>query len=113
MTADLIKAVHSINGGVICLISALAVYDLTKEIPRQHWIGIRHSTSAISSRQIKIVRFRDLELGKIEIELEGACIPIFDRERTIVDAFRLLSRETAINALKSAIAQSKNLSHVQ
>ncbi len=102
---DLIEAVHSINGGVICLISALAVYDLTEEIPRQHWIGIRHGTSARSSRQIKIVRFRDLDLGKIEIELEGARIPIFDRERTIVDSFRLLSRETAIKALKSAVAQ--------
>lgn len=102
---DLIEAVHSINGGVVCLISALAVYDLTEEIPRQHWIGIRHGTSARGSRQIKIVRFRDLDLGKVEIELEGARIPIFDRERTIVDAFRLLSRETAIKALKSAIAQ--------
>jgi len=102
---DLIEAVHSINGGVVCLISALAVYDLTEEIPRQHWIGIRHGTSARSSHQIKIVRFRDLDLGKIEIELEGARIPIFDRERTIVDAFRLLNRETAIKALKSAVAQ--------
>ena len=102
---DLIEVVHSINSGVVCLISALAVYDLTEEIPRQHWIGIRHGTSARSSRQIKIVRFRDLDLGKIEIELEGARIPIFDRERTIIDAFRLLSRETAIKALKSAVAQ--------
>lgn len=102
---DLIESVHSINGGVICLISALAVYDLTEEIPRQHWIGIRHGTSVRSSRQIKIVRFRDLDLGKIEIELEGTRIPIFDRERTIIDAFRLLSRETAIKALKSAVAQ--------
>jgi predicted transcriptional regulator of viral defense system len=102
---DLIEAVHSINGSVVCLISALAVYDLTEEIPRQHWIGIRHGTSARSSRQIKIIRFRDLDLGKIEIELEGTRIPIFDRERTIVDAFRLLSRETAIKALKSALAQ--------
>jgi len=104
---DLIEAVHSINDGVVCLISALAVYDLTEEIPRQHWIGIRHDTSARSNRQIKIVRFRDLDLGKIEIELEGARIPIFDRERTIVDAFRLLSRETAIKALKSALAQDR------
>lgn len=102
---DLIEAVHSINGGVVCLTSALAIYDLTEEIPRQHWIGIRHDTSARSSRQIKIVRFRDLDLGKTEIELEGVHIPIFDRERTIVDAFRLLSRETAIKALKSAVAQ--------
>lgn len=59
--ADLVEAVHSINGGVICLISALAVYDLTEEIPRQHWIGIRHGTSVRSNRQMKIVRFRNLD----------------------------------------------------
>jgi predicted transcriptional regulator of viral defense system len=102
---DLAEIVHSVSGGVVCLISALAVYDLTEEIPRQHWIGIRHGTSARSTRQIKIIRFRDLELGKTKIDLEGVSIPIFDRERTIVDAFRLLSRETAIKALKLAIAK--------
>lgn len=102
---DLIEAVRSINEAVICLISALAVYDLTEEIPRQHWIGIRHGTSAKSNRLIKIIRFRDLDLGKTEIELEGILVPIFDRERTLIDAFRLLSRETAIKALKMALAK--------
>lgn len=101
---DLVEAVHSVKGGVICLISALAVYDLTEEIPRQHWIAIRHSTSAKTTQSIKIVHYRDLELGKTKIELEGVPIPIFDRERTIIDAFRLLSRETAIKALKAALS---------
>jgi predicted transcriptional regulator of viral defense system len=100
---DLLEAVYSTKG-IICLISALALYDLTEEIPRQHWIGIRHGTSAKSSKQIKIIRFRNIEIGKTEIELEGVQVPIFDRERTIIDAFRLLSRETAIKALRSAIA---------
>jgi predicted transcriptional regulator of viral defense system len=103
--SDLAETAHSIPGGVACLISALALYDLTEEMPRQHWIAIRHGTSARSTRQIKIVRFRNLELGKTKIEIEGVSIPIFDRERTIVDAFRLLSRETAIKALKAAIAK--------
>lgn len=102
---DLAEAVHSIPGGIVCLISALAIYDLTEELPRQHWIGIRHGTKAKNSRQIKIVRFRNLELGKTEIEIEGLSIPIFDCERTIVDAFRLLSRETAIKALKVALVK--------
>jgi len=104
---DLVEAVYSIPGGVICLISALAVYDLTEEFPRQHWIGIRHGTSAKRSRQIKIVRFRDLELGKTEINLEGESVPVFDRERTVIDAFRYLSRETAIKALKAAITKDR------
>ncbi|CAM0117280.1 type IV toxin-antitoxin system AbiEi family antitoxin domain-containing protein [Rhabdochlamydiaceae symbiont of Dictyostelium giganteum] len=106
--ADLIEAVYSVNDGVICLISALAIYDLTEEIPRQHWIGICHKTSIRSNRQMKIIRFRDLTLGKIDIELEGVRVSIFDRERTIVDAFRLLSREIAIKALKLAVRGGKN-----
>ena len=106
MWEDLIQAVYSIPGSVVCLISALAIYELTEEIPRQHWIGIRHGTSVKSNALIKIVRFRNFDLGKTEIELEGIRIPIFDRERTIIDAFRLLSRETAIKALKMALAQS-------
>jgi predicted transcriptional regulator of viral defense system len=103
---DLVEAVYSVRGGVACLISALAIYDLTEEIPRQHWIAIRHGTSVKTARGLKVVRYRDMQLGKTEVELEGTKIPIFDRERTIIDAFRLLSRETAIKALKVAVAKS-------
>ena len=101
--ADLIEAVYGVNGGVVCLLSALAIYELTDEIPRQHWIGVRHGTDAVRGGGIKIVRFRKFELGKASIELEGVVVPIFDRERTIVDSFRLLSREVAIKALKTAL----------
>lgn len=44
-----------------------------------------------------------MDLGKSQIELEGTKVPIFGRERTLIDTFRLLSRETAIKALKTAI----------
>ncbi len=103
--SDLAEVAASISGGVVCLISALAIYELTEELPRQHWISIRHGTSAKGTRQIKIIRLRDMQTGKTEIQLDGMSIPIFDRERTIVDAFRLLSRETAIKALKAAITE--------
>lgn len=102
---DLVEAAYSVRGGVVCLISALAIYDLTEEIPRQHWVAIRHGTSVQISPGLKVVRYRDMQLGRTEVELEGTKIPIFDRERTIVDAFRLLSRETAIKALKAAVVK--------
>lgn len=102
---DLISAVLSISGGVVCLISALAVYDIAEQIPRQHWIAVKHSTSIKRERIIKIVRLRNMNLGKTFINLEGVKIPIFNRERTIVDAFRLLSHESAIKALKMALSQ--------
>lgn len=101
---DLIEAVHSVPGGVVCLISALALYNITDEIPRQYWIAVSHKTSIKRASRIKIVRLRDMKLGRTEIILEGIRIPIFDRERTIVDAFRLLSYETAIKALKMALS---------
>jgi predicted transcriptional regulator of viral defense system len=100
---DLIESVYSVKGSVVCLTSALAIYDLTEEIPRQHWLAIRHGTSAKTTQGIKVLRYRNMKLGKTEIKLEGTKIPIFDRERTIIDAFRLLSREIAIKALKMAI----------
>ncbi len=37
------------------------------------------------------------------MSLHGIRIPIYDRERAIIDSFRLLSRETAIKALKFAL----------
>ena len=101
---DLIETTSSIPGAVICLISALTIYNLTEEIPRQHWLAIRHETSIKSSSQINITRYRNFDLGKIAIVLEGVAVAIFDKERTIIDSFRLLSREIAIKALKAAVA---------
>jgi predicted transcriptional regulator of viral defense system len=105
---DLIEAVNSVPGGVVCLISALALYDLTEQIARQFWIAVSHSTSIKERRLTRIMRFRNMELGKTTIDLGGIQVPIFDRERTIIDSFRLLSRETAIKALKMALAKRGN-----
>jgi len=103
---DLIEAVYSVKGGIICLTSALAIYELTDEIPRKHWIAVQHGTSIKAPKQTKIVRLRNIKLGKTTIALEGAVVSIFDMERTIIDSFRLLSRETAIKALKEAYAKN-------
>ena len=102
---DLIEAVMSIPAGVICLISALTIYGITDEIPRQHWIAVPNTTSVKRGRTIRIVRLRNMELGKTCIELEGNIVAIFDRERTIIDVFRLLGYEIAIKALKMALSK--------
>lgn len=102
--ADLIEAVHSIPNGVVCLITALSIYGITDEIPRQHWIAVPHSTTIRGRRTVRIIRLRNMELGKTVIALETKQIPIFDVERTIIDSFRLLPAEIAVKALKMAIA---------
>lgn len=104
---DLMAAARGAKDGVICLTSALAIYGLTEEIPRQHWIAVRNSTRYRAAPSTKVIRMRNLELGKTTFKMSGVSLPIFDRERTIVDAFRYLSRETAIKALKAGLTKNK------
>jgi predicted transcriptional regulator of viral defense system len=104
---DLITAVKQTKSGVVCLVSALALYELTDEIPRQHWIAIPNSTRHRAPRSVRVVRMRNMSLGKTHIKIDNIIIPIFDRERTIIDAFKYLSKEIAIKALKRALTKSK------
>lgn len=100
---DLIEAVLRTKNGVICLITALILYELTDEMPSQHWIAISHDTIHRYTPPTRIVRMRNVTLGKTTIKIDNIILPIFDRERTIVDAFRYLGRETALKALRDAL----------
>jgi predicted transcriptional regulator of viral defense system len=91
----------SLTEGVICLISALCYYGLTDQIMREVWIAIPHRLRAPKRPGIRVVRMRNMDLGRSEMKLGEFTVRIFDRERCIVDAFRYLDRETAIKALKN------------
>lgn len=102
---DLIEAMQRVKEGVICLTSALSLYHLTEEMPSQYWIAIRNDTVHRAMPSTKVVRMRNLTLGKTKIKIGNITLPIFDRERTIVDAFRYLGREAALKALKTALTK--------
>ena len=55
---DLIVIVKSIPQGVVCLISVLVLYELTDEMPTEHWIAIPPSTTAPKRKHTRIVRMR-------------------------------------------------------
>jgi predicted transcriptional regulator of viral defense system len=97
---DLISTVTSVPNGQVCLVSALAIYELTDEIPRQHWIAIPHEQFAPRRPLTKIIRMRDTKMGSSRLKLGKTSINIFNKERTIIDAFRFLTPEIAIKALK-------------
>jgi predicted transcriptional regulator of viral defense system len=90
----------SIPDGVICLISALCYYDLTDQVMREIWIAIPHESYPPKRPNTRIIRMRNIDLGKISIALGEYKVQIFDRERCIVDAFRYLSKEIAIKAIQ-------------
>ena len=101
---DLVYTTLSISNGVITGISALAIYGLTEEVARFHWIAVPNATSKGERPNLKLVRVRNIELGRTTIKIGDIEVPIFDVERTLVEAFRLTSVETAIKALKAAFA---------
>jgi predicted transcriptional regulator of viral defense system len=101
---DLALTAKSIPHGVICLISALCIYGLTDQIMRQSWIAIPNSAKKAMRPHLRIVRLRNMALGKTKIKLGRSTVNIFDRERTIIDSFRLLSHEVAIKALKAYLS---------
>lgn len=106
---DLAMAALSIPNGVICLISALCYYGLTEEIMREFWIAIPNSTTSPVRENTHIVRMRNTSLGKTMIKIGNQKLKIFDRERTIIDAFRYLDREIALKALQTYLKTDKNI----
>lgn len=91
----------SVPGSVICLISALVFYDLTDQVMREIWLAVPHDSHPPKRPNTRIVRMRDIDLGREQITLGEYRVQIFDRERCIIDAFRILSKEIAIKALQS------------
>lgn len=105
---DLAITALSISNGVICLISALCYYGLTDEIMREFWIAIPHATTSPARANTHIVRMRNISFGQTSIKIGSLKLKIFDRERTIVDSFRYLDKETALKALQSYLKISKD-----
>lgn len=104
---DLALVAMSIPNGVICLISALCYYGLTDQIMRQFWIAIPHSSKSPQRPKTRIIRMRNIELGQSEIQLGKVHLKIFDKERTVIDSFRYLSKEIAIKALQAYLRQTR------
>lgn len=103
---DLALVAMSIPNGVICLISALCYYKLTDQIMRQFWIAVPHASKSPRRPKTRIIRMRNMELGQTEIQIGTYRLKIFDKERTVIDSFRYLSKEVALKALQDYLRQT-------
>ena len=98
----------------ICLLSALALHDLTDEIPRETDIALRRGERALATRFARI-RWHSFDratfdLGRAEHPLsrDGLTIGLYSPERTIIDVFRLrheIGADVANEALKRWLSQ--------
>ena len=67
---------------------------------REIWLAVPHKSHPPKRPNTRIVRMRSIDLGRMQITLGEYRVQIFDRERCIVDAFRILSKEIAIKSLQ-------------
>jgi hypothetical protein len=110
---DLLTVSRRAPDGMICLVSALAHWDLTDEIPAAVDLAVPRGSSrpAINYPPTRVHLFdpRTFQLGRIRVDLgAGEDIAISNRERTIVDVFRLRNRigtDLAYGALRGYLCQ--------
>lgn len=91
---DFVAVCARAPGGMICLNSALAHWDLSDEIPAEIHLavpeGSHRPTIDHPPTNVHVFRAATFDLGRAVVRQEhGGRFWISDRERTVVDAFRL------------------------
>ena len=91
---------------VICLLSALAYYDLTTQIPHAVFIAIPKNSRrpVLDYPPIQTHRFssESFQSGIDEVQIDGAKIKIYSPEKTLADCFKYRNKigmETVLEAL--------------
>ena len=111
---SLAEASKRVPKGVICMISALAYYGLTDQMPRKVWIaiGAKDWQPSIDYPPLRIVRFRPpyLDYGIETHWISGVAVPIYSIPKALADAFRnpkLFDRAVAIECMRNAVKERK------
>ncbi len=112
---DLVAATLQAPRGVICLLSALAFYEATNEIPKQVDLAIPQKTHAnrIKYPPVRFYRFvpKAWKAGIEERKIGGYKIRMYNLAKTIVDCFKFRNKigvNIAREALKVAVTE-KNI----
>jgi predicted transcriptional regulator of viral defense system len=91
---DFVAVCGRAPGGMICLNSALAHWDLSDEIPARVHLAVPSGSHRpvidYPPTRVHVFRAETFGMGRLEVGAEtGERFWISDRERTVVDAFRL------------------------
>ena len=99
-----------VPNAIVCLLSALQVYEIGTQLPHQVWIAIPNKAKppVLTDVGVRLVRFSGAarRYGVVETTFEGVPARITSPARTVVDCFRferLIGREAALEALREAL----------
>ena len=113
-----VTACRAVPGGVVCLLSALAYYELTTSNPSEVYLAIPRTAWApkVEYPPIRFFRFspRMMSLGVVTVRASRSAFSIFDREKTICDAMRhraIVGQDVVIEALRTYLRapRSRNI----
>ena len=103
--ADVSRAVP---GGVVCLLTALAYYELTTSNPSEIYLAIPRTSWApkVDYPPIRFFRFspRMMDFGVQVVRVSQGSFSIFEREKTICDSLRhraVVGQDVVIEALRT------------
>ncbi|OGO74497.1 MAG: hypothetical protein A3G84_04120 [Chloroflexi bacterium RIFCSPLOWO2_12_FULL_71_12] len=103
-----VDASRAVPGGVVCLLSALAYYELTTSNPSEIYLAIPRTTWApkVDYPPIRFFRFspRMMDFGVETVRTRRGSFSIYDREKTICDSLRhrsIVGQDVVIEALRA------------
>jgi len=104
---DLVTVATRVPSGVICLISALAFYELTTQIPHEVHVALSRGSEEprLDYPPIKTYRFTgEAFTAGVDIhDLDGVGVRIYSPEKTLADCFKFRNRiglDTVIEAIR-------------
>jgi len=107
--ATLAEVARRVPKGVICLLSALRVHDLTTQAPYEVWvaIGSKAAVPKLGYPPLRIVRFSEptLTAGVEEHQVDGVTIHVTSVAKTVADCFKFRNKiglDVALEALREA-----------
>lgn len=113
---DLFIIEKKVPKGVICLISALAFYEMTSEIPHEVHVALPRNVKRprLTHPPIRYFSFSPATYaaGITERLVDDATIKVYSRAKTIADCFRFrnkIGNDVAVSALKHYLDEDRSV----
>ena len=114
-TPDLVAVAKLVPSGVICLISALSLHELTTEIPHEIHVALARGaeTPRLEHPPLRVFRFSGPALSEgVEMhDVDGCEVRVYSAAKTIADCFKFRNKlgiDIALEGLKRYLAGRKS-----
>jgi len=111
---DLLEVAKLVPQGVICLLSALQVHEVTTQSPFEVWIAIEGTATKPKAPAVplRVLRFsgKSFSEGIESVEIEGVEVRVYNPAKTVADCFKYRNKiglDVALEALRDAWRQKK------